>query len=174
MNTYEIIEYILEPVIRRKDVFDIAINSGNGSSMTVDKWISVEMISALRRLKASGGLSAVEGERCLRGKKSSANSTCSLWWKDDDHGNWLEIKTIVFGDGSIKGDYRQIQKDLKKADRVSKKDEFYHLTFIFPIEEFFDDKELKDAYEHFSFEDRWFHKLWQDKYLLIVMYKNKR
>ena len=174
MEISDVVEYMLEPVITRKEIFDTAIDRGLGEGMQIEKWILIEMLSRLKGLKAQGKLSQVEGEHKYKTKKTSRYEHCDLWWKDENGESWLEVKTIVFGLSAQKGKYSDISRDIKKGDRINKDDTFHHLTFLFPVDHDFNDKDLCEVYEGFILEKKWRYKIWPDKYLLIVLYKSGR
>ena len=165
---------MLEPLITRKEIFDTAIDRGMGEGMQIEKWILIEMLSRLKGLKVQGRLSRVESEHKYRVKKTSRYEHCDLWWEDGNGENWLEVKTIVFGPSEQKGKYSDIRTDIKKAERIDADDTFHHLSFLFPVDRDFNDKDLCEVYEGFILEKKWRHKIWQDKYLLIVLYKSER
>ena len=172
LDSCEVIEYLLGPIINRKEIFDVAIDRGLGDGMQIEKWILIEMLAQLKKLKEQGVLSIVEGEHKYSIKKSSRYEHCDLWWEYNDHEFWLEVKTIVFSLSGQRGKYQDIFTDKEKCKRISTDCSFLHLVFIFPIKADFKEKELVEAYKGFSLLKRWEFKLCTEKNLLVLLYKS--
>ena len=84
--------------------------------MQIEKWILVEMLPKLIKLKIDGYLNEVEGEHQYRypknPKKSNRREDCDFWWNIDNEQHWLEVKTIVLANDGQKGTFDDISMDL--------------------------------------------------------------
>jgi len=178
MQVQEVVDYLLDKIKTRKEIFDVAIDRGKGYGMQIEKWILIEMLSRLKELKVKGRLSKVEGEhkfseRKYEDKKTSRYEHCDLWWIDNnDQENWLEVKTIVFPQSGQLGKYTDITIDLAKEKRINTPHVFYHLTFLFPINPGFNNVDFHKAYEGCEFIKSWLYDIGCGKSLNILLYKS--
>lgn len=175
MTPKEVVEYLLSSVVSRKEIFDGAIDRGLGQGMQIEKWVLIEMIPQLKRLRSRGTIELGESEHKYPIKKTTRFEHCDIWWKKERHEHWLEVKTIVLTNDAPLGSLEDVAKDLDKMNRLKKPFCYHHLSMIFPLREesltrWGDDLTSVYGQQHLSFESDWKYPLWGDKYLYLALF----
>ena len=157
MEPEKIVEDMLTDVISRSECFDVAIDRGLGQRQHIEKWILVEMLVRLMKLKDDGKVDDAQGEHKYgypKSSKSKRKERADFWWIADGNEHFLEVKTIMMPDNPRKilsnDRWSPLKKDLEKIGRLPDDAIFHHLVMFFPLEEkkFGDlEKEVKNHYD---------------------------
>lgn len=175
LSVREIVECLISEPGKRVEVWALAMDSGLGRGMQIEKWLLIEMLAQLIALKREGVISSAEGEHKYPLIKTSRYEHCDLWWILGGREHWLEVKTIVLTEMQARGSIDDIKLDLEKPFRLRKADVFHHLAVIFPL-----------ASDHLSswrrtldpmyttaelfFQGHWLFPLWKGAQLAMFLY----
>ncbi|MBN2052120.1 hypothetical protein JW756_01335 [Candidatus Woesearchaeota archaeon] len=131
MEVKQVIDYTFRKILKRKEIFELAVDRGLEKGMQIEEWLLIEMLANLKKLKHNKKLSAVEGEHSYH--KGKSRLKCDLWWKTEDKEFWLEVKTIVLAKDIERGSLQNISNDLDKMREIRSEGEKYHLSIVFPV-----------------------------------------